>query len=356
MCGMYNALDGTITSTTTTANNLKTYIAGAGAVPSVVNTSSLPTGSATSTASAAINLLVSQVASINAAVATIPASTYAAVWNTAFSGSYPNNSVFKSQTWNFSSSAASIQTHFDRIVAVLSRLNVKFDLTYFTVDASSLYGPTISLAPGVVFSAGSLNTISINALQDVNTTSAVDGDFFVYDTGSNEWVPKDLTVTINGSAIDVTKTDTSGNVTIDLAIATITPVEIPFIGFSSAEYTVISCPRFSTGGQPFPYATKVGDIATIGGVFQISPVAAFTWAHLADKTIATIPAALQPTNATHFFAQFYVKIAGVYSIRQGSISIIGGNMTANLMSPTGSLVLSSGDLIEISISGYSYNV
>ena len=356
MCGIYNSLNATITSTTTTANNLKTYIAGAGAIPAVVNTSTLPTGSATSTAAAAIVLLVSQVASINASVATIPASTYAAVWNTAFNGSFPANSVFKSQTWNFSSSAVTIQTHFDRIVAVLSRLNVKFDLTYFTVDATPLYGPLIGLAPGVAFTAGSLNTVSINALQDVDTAGTVDGDFFVYDTATNTWVPKDLSVTINGSAIDVTKTDTPTNVTIDLTIATITPTVIPFVAFSSAEYTVISCPRFSTGGLPFPHATKVGDVAAIGGVFQISVVGAFTWAHLADKTLATVPALLQPTNPAHFFAQFYVKTAGVYSIRQGSISIIGGNITANLMSPSGSIVLTSGDLIEISISGYSYNV
>lgn len=356
ICGMYTTLNGSLTSTTTTANSLKTYIAGAGTVPSVVNTSTLPGGSATSNASTAINLLVSQVASINSTIASVPTANYAVAWNTAFNGTYPNNSIFKSQTWNYSSSAVSIQTHFDRIVSVLSRVNAKFDLTYFTVDASSLYGPTISLAPGVVFSAGSLNTVSINALQDVNTASAVDGDFMVYDTGSNEWVPKDLNVTINGSAVDVTKTDTASSVTIDLTLTTTTPTEIPFIGFSSAEYTVISCPRFSTGGQPFPYATKVGDIATIGGVFQIAPVASFTWAHLADKTLATVPAALQPTNPVHFFAQFFVKIAGVYSVRQGSISIIGGNITANLMSPGGSLVLSSGDLIEISISGYSYHV
>lgn len=356
VCGIYTTLNSALTTTTATATSLKTYIAGAGSVPANVNSSTLPGGSTTSTASAAINLLISQVASINSSIATIPSSNYAVAWNTAFSGTYPTNSVFKSQTWNYSSSSVSIQTHFDRIVNVLSRLNAKFDATYFTVDATSLYGPTISLVPGVFFSAASLNTVSINSLQDVNTAGAVDGDFMVYDTGSNEWVPKDLNVTINGSGASVTKTDTASTVTVNLTIPTSTPTEIPFVGYSAAEYTVVSCPRFSTGAQPFPYATKVGDIATIGGVFQIAPVAAFTWAHLGDKTLATVPASLQPTNPIHFFAQFYVKISGVYSVRQGSVSIIGGNLTANLMSPGGSLVLNSGDLIEISISGYSYNV
>jgi len=356
VCGIYTTLNSTISSSTTTVNSLKTYIAGAGSVPSSVNTSTLPGGSSTSTASAAINLLISQVANINSIVATVPSSTYAVAWNSAFNGTYPTNSVFKSQTWNYSSSATTIQTHFDRIVNVLSRLNVKFDSTYFTVDATSAYGPTISLAAGIAFSAGSLNTVSITSLQDVNTSGVVDGDFFVFDTATNEWVPKDLNITVNGSGASVTKTDTTTTVTVDLTIPTSTPTEIPYVGYSSAEYTVVSSPRFSTGAQPFPYATKVGDIATIGGVFQISPVGAFTWAHLADKTIATVPASLQPTNPIHFFAQFYVKASGVYSVRQGSVSIIGGNITANLMSPGGSIVLTSGDLIEISISGYSYNV
>lgn len=355
MCGMYGALNTAVTNSTTTTSSIKTYIAGAGTVPTSVNTSSLPGGNAVSTASAAINLLVSQVASINTSISSIPASTYAVVWNTCFAGSYPLNSVFKSQTWNYTNTAASIQTQFDRIASILSRLNVKFDSAYFTIDATSTCGPTISLAAGIAFSAASLNTVSINSLQDVNTSGAADGDFMVYDTGSNEWIPKELIVTINGSPTGVTKTDATGNVTVDLSITTSTPTEIPFVGFSSAEYTVISCPRFSTGGQPFPYGTKVGEIVTIGGVFQISAVSSFTWAHLADKTLATIPTTLQPANPVHYFAQFYVKIAGVYSIRQGSVSIVGGNITANLMSPGGSLVLSSGDAIEISISGLSYH-
>jgi hypothetical protein len=356
ICGVYTTVSSSVSSSESDVSDIISYIAGVSTFPSSVNTSSITGGTSGSTLHTAVNTIISNIATLNSTVSSIPASTYAVTWNTCFAGTYPSNSVFKNQTWNYSNSAASIQTQFDRIASILSRLNIKFDSTYFTVDSASSCGALISLTPAAAFSASSLNTISINSMLDVNTSSATDGDFMVYDTGSNEWVPKSLSVTINGSSADVSIVDNAGSVEVDLTIATSTPLEIPFIGFSNSEYTVVSCPRFATGSQPFPYATKVGDIATINGVFQVSAVGAFSWAHLANKTIGTVPVDLQPTNPAHFNTAFYVKASGVYSIAHGTVSISGSNIIANLMSPAGSITLTSGDIIEISIAGFSYNV
>lgn len=224
MCGMYTSLNGSITSTTTTANNLKTYIAGAGTIPSVVNTSTLPGGSTTSNASAAITLLVSQVASINTALSSVPSANYALTWATCFPGSFPANSVFKSQTWNYSNTATTLQTQLDRIVAVLSRLNIKFDATLFTVDATSSCGATIGLQSGVAFTPASLNAAVLNDLGDVTTSSLVNGDFLTYDTGI--WKNKVVTVKINGSTASVTKTVSAGEISFDLAITSATQLSI----------------------------------------------------------------------------------------------------------------------------------
>jgi len=355
MCGMYTDLAADISTSNSTITSITSYISGVSSLPASVDTSSITGGTVGSTLHTAVNTIVTNIATLNTAIASVPTSTYAVTWATCFGGSYPTNSTFKGQTWNYTNTAASIQTQFDRIASVLSQLNTKFDAAYFTVTAGSC-GPTISLASGIAFSASSLNTVSINSLQDVNTVSAVDGDFFVYDTGSNEWVPKELVVTVNGSGTGVTKTDTASGVTIDLTVATAATSEIPFVGYSSGDYTVVGSTRFTTGGQPFPYATKVGDIATINGIFQLNVVGSMSWTSLSDKTIATVPATLQPTTAAHFNAVFFVRISGVYSVVHGTVTINGSTVSANLMSPSGSLVMTSGDLIEISIAGCSYAV
>jgi len=194
-------------------------------------------------------------------------------------------------------------------------------------------------------------------MQDVNTGSASSGDFLVYDTSSsNEWLPKEFDITINGLSTDVARTETTSAVTYDLTIANSSPVVTPFVGYSVTEYNVTGNSRFPTSGQPFPYATIVNDVATINGIFQINVVGSFSWAHLADKTLATVPSNLQPTTPAHFNVNIYVKGSGTYSVVHGTVTINGANMTVNLMSPGGSLTLTSGDLIEIAVSGCSYHL
>ena len=358
MCGMYTTLNGTITSTTTTANNLKTYIAGAGTIPSVVNTSTLTGGSATSTAATAITLLVSQVTAINTALLSVPSSNFALTWASCFPGSFGANSVFKSQTWNFSNTAASLQTQLDRIVTVLSRLNIKFDATYFTVDATTSCGASIGLQAGVAFSPASLNAAVLNDLGDVTTSSLVNGDFLTYDTGV--WKNKVVTVKINGATTSVTKTVSAGEVSFDLAITNATPTAIPLNPNNTGEYTVANAPRFPLGTQPVPYGVLHGDMVTLHGVFQINPVGGgLVWAHLGTKVIATLPLALRPAGIIYFNVELYVKVGATYSSTYtratGQIDPA-GNFTLILMNPTGSLALTSSDLIEVVIGGATYVV
>lgn len=357
MCGMYTSLNGSITSTTTTANNLKTYIAGAGTIPSVVNTSTLPGGSTTSNASAAITLLVSQVASINTALSSVPSANYALTWATCFPGSFPANSVFKSQTWNYSNTATTLQTQLDRIVAVLSRLNIKFDATLFTVDATSSCGATIGLQSGVAFTPASLNAAVLNDLGDVTTSSLVNGDFLTYDTGI--WKNKVVTVKINGSTANVTKTVSAGEISFDLAITSATPAIHPLAPFNTVEYTVANAPRFPMGGQPFPYAVLHGNMVTLHGVLQMN-TSSFSWNHLGTKLIATLPAPVRPlTTDVYFNVELYVKVGANYSPTYtratGQITPT-GNLILHLMNPAGGIVLTSSDLIEVLIGGVTYAI
>lgn len=360
MCGMYTSLNGNVTTVTTTANSLKTYISGGLAVPANVNTSTLPGGSSTSTASVAINLLVSQVAALNAISATIPASTYALTWASAFPGSYPANSAFKGQTWNYTNTAASIQTQFDRIVSILSSLNIKFDATHFTVSTGS-YGVSIALAPAYAFSAASLNTCYLNDLGDVNSATPTNNHFLVRDV-SGQWTNKSLNITINGSGTNVAKTDgagVGGAVTFDLTIPDATPTIYALTGNSTAEYTVSNAVRFPLGSQPMPYGVKQGGIVTLHGVLQMSMIGAFSWSHLGSKIIASLPSAIRPTNPVYFVAEVYVKASGTYAMTNtratGQIDS-SGNLTLILMNSAGSISLVTSDLIEVVIGGTTYAI
>jgi len=356
MCGMYTTLNGNITTVTSTANSLKTYISGAGAVPANVNTSSLPGGSATSTASAAINLLVAQVASINGTLLTVPTANYALTWASCFPGSFPANSVFTGQTWNYTNTAATLQTQLDRIVAVLSTLNIKFDNTKFTITAGAC-GPTIGLAAGVAFTPASLNAAVLNDLGDVIIASPSNGDILTYE--SAVWKNKAITVKVNGSTAGVTKTVSASEVAFDLALVNNTPVIHPLIGASSVEFAVVNATRFPLGGQPFPYAVLHGNMVTLHGVLQLN-IISFTWNHLASKLVATLPAAVRPASTDVYFnAELYIKVganySSIYTRATGHITP-GGNLNLNLMNPAGGIVLTSGDLIEIVIGGVTYAI
>jgi hypothetical protein len=355
MCGIYNNLNGTIGATTTTTNSLKTYIAGAGTVPSAVNTSTLPGGSSVSNASTAINLLVSQVTSINSTLTTVPTANYALTWASCFPGTYPSNSVFKSQSWNFTNASASLQTQLDRIVTVLSMLNVKFDATQFNITTGSC-GPTVALNSSIVFSPASLNAAILDNLGDVSISTPTNGDILSFDTN---WKNKALTVRINGSTASVTKTISTSEVVFDLAIVNSAPAIFPLTPTPTPEYTIITATRFPMAGQPLPYGVVSNGLVSLHGVFQLN-ISSISWAQLATKTIATLPVQLRPTvSDVYFNVELYVKTGGVYSntyTRATAQITTTGNLVLHLMNPSGTLTLTTGDSIEVVIGGNTYAI
>jgi hypothetical protein len=84
---------------------------------------------------------------------------------------------------------------------------------------------------------------------------------------------------------------------------------------------------------------------------------AFSWTHLGSKIIATLPSAIRPTNPTYFTAELYIKAAGTYSMTNtratGQIDSA-GNLTLILMNSVGSISLTTSDLIEVVIGGFTY--
>ena len=360
MCGMFQSLTTSIGTVSTLATSLKTYISGGSAVPANINTSVLTGGSSTSTASAALILLVSQVDSINSSITTLTTNNLSLSWASCFAGTYASNSVFKTQTWNWSNSAVSLQTQMDRIVTVLSTLNLKFDASQFTVTAASC-GASIALAAGVAFSPASLNAATLNDLGDVNSASPTTNHFLVRDT-SGQWTNKSVAVTINGSSTGVTRTDgagVGGAVVFDLAITSNTPTIYALTGNTTVEYNTTNATRFPLGSQPMPYGVKYGSMVTLQGVLQMNMIAAFTWTHLGAKIVASLPTAIRPTNPVYFVAEVYVRASGTYAMTNtratGQIDSA-GNLSLILMNSAGSITLIATDIIEVVIGGVSYPI
>lgn len=355
VCGMHTALSGSINSVASNANALKTYIAGAGAIPANINTSGLSGGSSTSTAAAALSLLVTQMIAANVAIAATPSGSYAVTWASCFSGSFPTNSVFKSQTWNYGDSATTIQAQLDRIAAVLRGLNVKFDASQFTVTTGSC-GPTIALAAGVAFTPALLSAAVLADLGDVTTSSETNTDFFVYQAGY--WVNKELKIIINGVDVNVSKTNNANDITYDLEIVESTNVVHSLVMNNTAEYTVANASRFPILTEPVPYGVKHGNMVTLHGVLQISPVGAgLSWTHLGTKIVATLPVDIRPSIFAYFNAEIYIKVGASYQstyTRATGIVTPAGELQLVLMNPSGSLVLTTSDMIEVVLGGVSY--
>jgi len=132
VCSIKTTTDANVTSVTTNANNLKTYISGGSAVPASINTSCIPGGSATSTLSAAAILFTSQICAINASLASIPSANYSLTWATNF-----GSTAYYGYTFNYTNTATTLQIQLDRIVATLGRMKLKLNPAHFTATSDS---------------------------------------------------------------------------------------------------------------------------------------------------------------------------------------------------------------------------
>jgi hypothetical protein len=178
-----------------------------------------------------------------------------------------------------------------------------------------------------------------------------------YDAGI--WKNKVVTVKINGSTTNVTKTVSAGEISFDLAIVNSSPVIHPLTGASSVQYSVVNATRFPLGGQPFPYAVLHGNMVTLHGVLQLN-IISFSWNHLGAILVATLPTAVRPAATDVYFnVELYIKVGANYSAtytRATGHITPGGNLNLILMNPAGGIVLTSGDLIEVVIGGVTYAI
>jgi hypothetical protein len=171
MCGMYNAQSSLISAQTTKVNNLYTYITGStsGTVPASIDTSCLTGGSTTSSLKDAMTLVVSELCSTISTIGGLPSSNYTVDWS-CFDGTYPSNSIFNvvSPAIGTFTNTASLQTHLNQIVKVLSALNIQFGSGLTIADSSGECGTVLNLTGGSTFTCSSLSTCSIANLADVD--------------------------------------------------------------------------------------------------------------------------------------------------------------------------------------------
>lgn len=201
VCSIKTTTDANVTSVTTNANNLKTYISGGSAVPASINTSCIPGGSTTSTLSAAAILFTSQICAINATLASIPSANYSLTWSTNF-----GSTAYYGYTFNYTNTATTLQIQLDRIVATLGRMKLKLNPAHFTATSDSdglnisLVSPGgssptptfVNLTPGslvgaVVVSSARFPIGSLPKLQKYGNLVTIIGSLAVNASGSFTW-------------------------------------------------------------------------------------------------------------------------------------------------------------------------
>ena len=350
MCGIYVSQNTSIGTATTIANNLKTYISGGSAVPASINTSCITGGSATSTLSAAAILFTSQICAINATLASIPASSYTLTWATNF-GSTP----YYGYTFGFTNSSDTLLNQLGKIVSTLGRLKLKLNSSDF-VATSDADGLNVALAAGVRFACSQLSSCSISSLLDVTTTSPA--TYHTLFWNGSEFVNKELIFTSTGGTVGITRTDNSGNVTINLesfgssGVATAALLTAGTLTNASVAASL----RFPSGS--LPRVSKFGKTITIVGSLAVNASGAFAWAHGQSLIMATIPGGYLPLYLPVFNVLIlkYTTTSGTAStvVYQGVCYINGSDLTVELNSPGSPIALTSGESLEIFIGGNSY--
>jgi hypothetical protein len=293
MCTIQSDLTNSISAQSTLIATLYSYITGSptGTVPSVVDTSCLAGGSATSSLKNAVVLIKDRLCALTTTVTGLSNPTYTVAWAcfaTSSAGGMIANSPYSSLA--AFSSTATITAHLNNISAALNALRMKFSLAEFVL------APNSSTACGTYW--------------DITLKPGNAADFFVYD---GAWVGKSLNVTLNGSSSGVTKSVTSGAVNFDLTVASLatTVSNLSISGGTSWSFPLAWSSTGVTGGtiiNNYPAVYRNNGIVTIGNntaggsgtIIKIAVGSSGTFPAIGSGTqftVCTIPTTYRPAQS-----------------------------------------------------------
>jgi hypothetical protein len=350
VCSIKTTTDANVTSVTTNANNLKTYISGGSAVPASIDTSCITGGSSTSTLSAAAILFTSQICAINTTLATIPATNYTLTWATNF-GTTP----YYGYTFNYTNTSDTLSNQLTKIVAALGRMKMKLNASDFTASSDS-DGLNVSLASGVRFTCSQLNSCSITSLADVTSTSPAAYHSLFWN--GSEYVNKELIFTSTAGTVAITRANNAGNITVNLEVAGASITTAVTTPRTVSNMSVVPSTRYSIGSLPKLH--RANGMVTISGTFAIQITGSTTWAHHQLIDFLDIPTGYLNANPEYFHVAIYTYTAASPSIptavAQGLAALSGGSVLIYLINPAGTLSFSAGDSLEIVLGGNTYKV
>lgn len=351
MCGMHTLQNTNISTVTTTANDLKTYVAGGGSIPASINTSCISGGSATSTLAAAAILFTSQICAINTTLASVPAGSYSLSWATNF-----GSTAYYGYTFGLTNTSATLQTQLDRVVSTLGRMKLKLNGSDFVATSDS-DGLNISLASGVRFACSQLSTCSISALSDVTTSSP--STYHTLFWNGSEFVNKELIFTSTGSTVTITRANNPTNVTVNLEVAASSVTSSTLSPNPPANINVIPSTRFPIGSYVKVY--KQGSMATLSGSIGATFSGAFSWSNNQAVQLMDLPVGYINPNPEYFQITIVTYTSASPTIPTGvyrGIGLLagGGSLQAILINPSGTVNFSIGDGMEIIVGGFTYKV
>ena len=358
VCSIKTTTDTNVTSVTTNANNLKTYISGGSAVPASINTSTLSGGSATSTLSAAAILFTSQIASLNSTVASLAPANLALTWTTNF-----GSTAYYGYTFGYTNSSTTLATQLGRVVDTLGRLKLKINGADF-VSTSDADGLNLSLASGVRFVCSQLNSCSINSLADVVTSAPA-----IYHTlfwNGSEFVNKELIFTSTGGTVTATRANNVSDITINLESTLATPVRYNFTPVTVTGATNGNSLSFpTTPGSGYLMGVLHGKMVTLNGSIRITTTGTLTLTSGTPVDIATAPVAIRPVGTIYLQAKIFVKGVSPFIEPTATFDAMVSLDSSGVLrlipypaypGPTSTVFATAGVNIEIVLGGLSYTI
>lgn len=345
LCGVIIDNNTTFGTITTRIDNITRYITGttSGSIPTSIDTSCMSGGSSTSSLVNAVNLMISQICSLNTTVSGISGGSFSLPWATNF-----GSTAYYGYTFNYTNTADTLTNQLNKVVAVLGRLKLKLNASHFTATSDS-DGLNVSLNSSVIFSCSSLNSCSIDNLGDVtiSSPSTYHGLFW----NGSAWVNKELIFTSSDSTATITRANNVSDITVDIKVPGITTGT----GTTTGSPQVIPSTRYSIGGT-LPTVHKNGTFVLIRGSFVYLASTGITLTN--GTNMLGIPAGFSPSTNQTFNITMALYLAAspttVNTTIQGVAEVTGGILKVYFLNSTGSVTLSTGDSLEIFVGGNTY--